>query len=343
MRASGNLSRLLFTLLIYTEVFPFLPSTSRGDEIKVGTLAPTSSKWVQMLMELSETVMKKSQGKVKITIYPGGIMGDEEEMIRKIRIGQLHAGAFIISGIKKIAPQLGVLDLPFLFRNYGEVDFILRKFEREFSDYFTRGGFKPLIFTEHGFVYFFSKRADVNGFRDLGRTRFWGWKGDETIAGFIKLLGTAPIYVPVPDLLLALETAMVESFQTTPLSCISLQWCKLSKVFINYPYRYELAVLAISSSFWERLPSDTKEHIEQAIAEEKRKYGGNINRVLREEQERAKLKLKEMGIRFVIPLDREEVEGEVRRKIWFSEGASYPHDLLHRIIRELENFRRESR
>lgn len=328
-------------VLISFLVYLILPEILFSQELKVGTLAPAASKWGQVLTELSERIREKSQGKIKLVIYPGGVMGDEEEMIRKIRIGQLHIGAFTINGIKKIAPQLGVIDLPFLFRNYNEVDFILKKFEKEFSDYFIKGGFKIMAFSEHGFVYFFSK-SNVDSFKDLGKTRFWGWKGDKTITNLIKSLGTTPIYVPVPDLLSALETGMVETFQTTPISCLSLQWCKLVKTMIDFPYRYEPGVLAISSEIWEKLPQDAKSIIESAIQEEQKNHGGNINKIIRDEQEKTKQKLKEIGIKFVNPPDKDTFENEIKQKIWFSEDSEYPHDLLKRIIQELDNFRKKT-
>jgi len=190
--------------------------------LKVGTLAPAASVWMQ-LWEQTVQKIKEKEKDIKIITYPGGVMGDEEEMIRKIRIGQLHIGAFTINGMKKIAPEVGALDVPFLFKNYKEIDYITNKFKKDLSEYFEKNGFKLLIFAEQGFVYFYSKNPEVSGYKDLGKTRVWAWKGERIMASVAKILGTSPIYVPVPDILGALETGMVETIETSPVACLSLQ------------------------------------------------------------------------------------------------------------------------
>lgn len=321
-----------FLVLIFGE------STALSEEIvlKIGTLAPVKSIWFQLLEEVFEKVESRYGG-VKFTVYPGGVMGDEDEMIRKIRIGQLHGGAFTINGIKRIAPEVGVLDVPFLFRNYEEVDRITAKFRGDFSEYFEKNGFKLISFAEHGFVYFYSKNPNVTGYRDLGKTRIWSWKGERTMIGIIRILGTGPIHVQIPDVLSALETGMVESLQTTPVACLSLQWCKLMKVTVDHLYRYEPGVVVIYKKVWDSLPEDFKRIFIEAVGDD-RKY----NLRIREANEKSKSKLKELGIKFVRPSseDLEWFEREVVQRLYYAEDAEYPHELLRRIIRELESIRR---
>ncbi|MCS7212972.1 MAG: TRAP transporter substrate-binding protein DctP [Candidatus Calescibacterium sp.] len=326
---------ILFSLILST-VF-VKPSYSDEIVIKAGSLAPAASVWMQLWNDTAQKVKERIKN-LKITTYPGGVMGDEEEMIRKIRIGQLHVGAFTIKGIKKIAPEVGVLDVPFLFRNYREVDHITSKFRKEFSDYFEKNGFKILVFAEQGFVYYYSKNPNITSYRDLGKTRVWAWKDERIMINVAKILGTSPIYIAVPDVLSALETGMLESLQTSPVACLSLQWCKLMKVIIDYPYRYEPGVVVIYKKVWDGLPEDVKKAFESVIKEEEPLY----NKKIREAQENAKQKLREMGVKFVKPSeeDLKWFEAEVKQKLWYSADAEYPQDLLRKISQELENFRK---
>lgn len=305
--------------------------------IKVGTLAPSASIWMKLWEQTSQKI-KSRLPDVKIITYPGGVMGDEAEMIRKIRMGQLQAGAFTINGMKKIAPEVEVLDVPFLFRNYKEIDYIVSKFRKEFSEYFEKRGFKLLIFAEQGFVYFYSKNPNITGFRDIGKTRLWAWKGERVMVNVAKILGTSPIYIAVPDVLSAIETGMIDSLQTSPVACLSLQWCKLMKVIIDYPYRFEPGVVVMYKKVWDKLPEDAKKAFEEVIKEEEPRY----NREIRREQERAKQKLKQLGMKFVKPSEEDIrwFENEIKSKIWYASDTGYPHELLKKISQELENFRR---
>ncbi|CUU06011.1 extracellular solute-binding protein, family 7, partial [Candidatus Kryptobacter tengchongensis] len=90
-------------------------------------------------------------------IYAGGVAGDEIDVLKKIRIGQYHAGGFTGVGIGEIAPNLRVLDSPFLFKSYDEVDYIYQKFNDEFEKEIENGGFVLLGWAEVGFVYTFTK------------------------------------------------------------------------------------------------------------------------------------------------------------------------------------------
>ena len=334
-RKFGFLAALIFSPLLF-----FSPQYADAQEIvvKFGTLAPSGSVWVDVVQEIAKEITEKTGNRLKWISYTGGVMGDEEEMIRKIRIGQLHGGGFTINGIKKIAPELGVLDEPFVLRNEKEVDYVYDKFFDDFEKYFEQRGYKILLFTEQGFVYYFSKNPDVSGFKDIGKTRLWVWKGERVMTAMASILGTSPIYLQVPDVLSGLETGMVESFQTSPMACLSLQWCKLVKVMINYPYRFEPGVVVIAKSAWDKIPQD----VQNIIISTFRKYQKMASQRIRQGQKEAIEKIKAMGVKLVSP-SQEEVNwlrSEVQKKLWFSKDSGYPADLLKRINEELEKFRR---
>lgn len=322
---------LAFSLFFFSYVFSQVV-------LKLGTLAPADSDWVKAINDVFDEVLHKSTEKPKIIFYTGGVMGDEDEMIKKIRIGQLQGGGFTTLGIKKIAPELSVLDLPMLFRNEKEVDFIFDKFLPDFEKFFEKRGFKLLLLTEQGFSYFFTTRKDVSKLKDLGKTRMWGWKDERVILNVVKIFGTSPIFVLVPDVLSALETGMLETVDLSPMACISLQWCNLTKVMINYPYRFEAGAVVIYKKSWDMLPVDFRSSLEIAL-KQKRKW---ITEKIREGNKKSIERLKMMNIKFVDVSDDEInwFRDEVRKKIWYAENTEYSHDFLKKIEEELENFRK---
>ncbi len=272
---------------------------SLGLTIKIGTLAPADSDWLKIINDIIIDTTKNSE--VKFVLYTGGTMGDEDEMIRKIRIGQLHGGGFTTVGIKKTAHELGVLDIPMLFRNYDELDIVMNKFLSEFEKIYEKRGFKLLLLTEQGFSYFFTTRKDINGLKDLGKTRFWGWKEERVIQNVAKIFGTSPIFVLVPDVLAGLETGMVETFDVSPMGCIALQWCKIAKTVIDLPYRFEAGALIINLKTWESIPENVRNELERKFKENRKL----INQKIREGNDSALKKIRDMGIKFVKPSQSE--------------------------------------
>ena len=84
--------------------------------IKFATVAPEGSTWMKHMRRLDQTLKKKSKGEIGFRIYAGQIAGDEVDVLKKIRIGQLHCAAFSGVGLGQVLPMVRVLDLPFLFR-----------------------------------------------------------------------------------------------------------------------------------------------------------------------------------------------------------------------------------
>ena len=327
---------VFLTKVAFLYFFVFASSVFTDDSytLKIGTLAPENSSWIQSINDISDRVYQKTQGKIRIIIYAGGVMGDEEEMIRKIRMGQLQGGGFTINGIKKIAPELEVLDLPFMFKDEKEVDYIYEKFLDEFEKYFEQRGFKLLLFTEQGFTYFYSTYDKVGGYKDLYGRKMWVWIGEENTERIGKVLGCKLVKLKVHDVFSAIEAGMVEVFQTSPMACLSLQWCKLAKIMINYPHRFEPGVVIISKKYFDSLPGDSK----VVLQDEFRKSRADFTMMVREGQKIALEKLKFLGIKFVEPKDKDWFEYEIKAKLWSSFENS---DLLKKIKDSLETLRKE--
>ena len=89
---------------------------------KIASLAPEGSVWVNSFKQFAEEVSSGTNGEIAFRIYPGGVMGDDRAMYRKMRVGQLHGGGFTMTGIAEIVSDFRVMAIPFLFRSYEEVD-----------------------------------------------------------------------------------------------------------------------------------------------------------------------------------------------------------------------------
>ena len=139
----------------------FLTVPASGLNIKLGCMAPAASPWGIALNKLAARWARISNGQVRLKLYLGGIAGKEGDMLRKMRIGQLHAAAVTALGLGDIAPELMALNLPFLINNEKEYRFVLEKVKAEFEEKIASKGFTVLGWSFAGWVHLFSREPVI--------------------------------------------------------------------------------------------------------------------------------------------------------------------------------------
>jgi len=119
---------------------------------KIASLAPAGSVWVEQFENFAKEVTEKTGGEVGFRVYPGGVMGDDQAMFRKIRVGQLHGGGFTMTGMATMVPDFRVLALPSLFASYDEVDHVIAGLLPAFGERFRDKELELVAVTEVGFI-----------------------------------------------------------------------------------------------------------------------------------------------------------------------------------------------
>jgi TRAP-type C4-dicarboxylate transport system substrate-binding protein len=145
--------------------------------IKMATLAPRGSYILTIMEEYRAEVREITNNEVDFKIYYGGVQGDGFEVLRKIRLKQLHGGIFVGPGLGRIVPQVRVTEIPFVFRNGDEVSYVRAKLEGTMNKYFKDAGYVVLGWRDLGFVYLFSKRP-LTSIEVLRKQKVWVWGDD---------------------------------------------------------------------------------------------------------------------------------------------------------------------
>jgi TRAP-type C4-dicarboxylate transport system substrate-binding protein len=247
--------KLVFSLLLLCAF------TARADEpyvLKFATLAPAGSTWMNVITEWAGKVEKESQGRLKFKFYPGGVSGDEPDMIRKIRFGQIHGAAMTGHGIGSLYSPARVLEIPFLFRNYEEVDYVRAQMMPEIRAGFRKNDYELLGWMEVGFIRFFS-RTPINSMDDLKKRRIWLWQGDPLGAAFFTASNIAPVPLPITEVFTSLSTGLIDTVIAPPLGAIALQWFTKTPYMTEVPMADGIGGLVVSSKFFNRLPKDLQE------------------------------------------------------------------------------------
>ena len=173
-------------LLLFCVLFVCGPVQAKSKYLfKVATIAPEGSIWTKRFRDFVEEVKEKSNGEVQFKVYPGGIMGDDRAMYRKIRVGQLQGGGFTMTGIGAVVPEFRVMGIPFLFRSYEEVDHVRKGLLPSFRKAFAAKGLELVAMTEVGFVYSMSTKP-IATLDELKKTKIWAPEGDPLSTAYLQ-------------------------------------------------------------------------------------------------------------------------------------------------------------
>jgi TRAP-type C4-dicarboxylate transport system substrate-binding protein len=260
--------------------------------IKFATLAPEGSTWMNVMKEYDQTIRKESGGRVGFKMYPGQVQGDEKDVLRKIRNGQLHSAGVTGNGLTDIAPKTRILDTPFLFESYDEIDNVYRLYDKEFNQAFDDGGFVLLGWAEVGFVYVFTN-SPVSQPEDMKRVKMWMWEGDPVADASFKALGINPIPLSITDVLTSLQTGLIDGVYTSPLAAIALQWFTRVKYMMNYPLADAAGAVIISKKKFDEMPAD----IQEILLRNGRQYMAKLTKLSREDNSKSIETLKKQGIK----------------------------------------------
>lgn len=261
---------------------------------KIASLAPEGSVWVTQFQNFTKEVREKSSGEVGFRVYPGGIMGDDQAMYRKMRIGQLQGGGFTMSGISNVVPDFRVMALPFYFKSYEEVDKVANGLTPLFKKRFNEKGLEFIALTEVGFIYTMSTAPKATT-AELQKSKSWIPSGDPIASEYFSTLGISPIPLSIPDVLTALQTGMVNTVYNSLYGSIVLQWFPKAKFITDAPFGYAYGVFALDKKKFSKLP----EKYQTLIHETAEKHFSELMQLTRKSNEDSRKVLKEHGVTFV--------------------------------------------
>ncbi len=308
--------------------------------IKFATVAPEGSAWMDVMREYDAALRKESGGRVGFRIYPGMVHGDEKAVLRKIKIGQLHAGGFTGVAMGEIAPKVRILDSPFLVESYAEVDHLYKEFDAEFQKAFEEGGYVLLGWAEVGFVHVFCNTL-IRRPEDLKSIKMWTWEGDMMAEAAFRALGINPIALSITDVLTSLQTGLVDAFYVSPLGALVLQWYTRVKYVVDVPLADAAGAVLISKSYFDKMPKD----LQEIVLRNGRQHMAKLVKVSRQENKKAMDEMIKRGLTMIKADPKDvahyaEVGARARRMLV---GKVFTEEFLNRVEKSLVEFRKNER
>lgn len=232
-------------------------------QLRIGTLAPKNSLYHRQLMVLGEA-WRSAQGGGKYLVYPDGSQGGETDMVRRMRIGQLQGGLMSVVGLREIEPSIAALqNMPLMFRNWEEVDYVREKMRPAMEKKFLDKGFVVLAWGDAGWVRFFSKKAALRP-EDYKTARFFAWGGESEQQEIMKRLGYTPVPLETSDILPSIQTGMIDAVPCTPYFALATQIYTSAPNMLDLNWAPIVGALVITKKAWDEMTPEGQQGLREA-------------------------------------------------------------------------------
>ncbi|HUJ58760.1 MAG TPA: TRAP transporter substrate-binding protein DctP [Kofleriaceae bacterium] len=316
--------------------------TARADnvELRIATLAPSGSPWMDTLDKAAAEIKDKTSGRVSLKYFEGGQQGDERDFVRKIKLGQLDGAAVTAIGLAMIDESIRVLELPMMFQSVDELDYVADKMWPYFQAKFAKKGFKLNDRGEVGWIYFLSKNK-VSSLDDLKGQKLWMWGDDNLVGAMFKKFGLNGVPLGVPEVDAALTSGKINACYGSPVAAVALQWYTKVQYMTSMPMSFAIGATVVSMDSLKKLsPEDIKtlEDIGKANARKLRK-------VIRKANEDAKATMTRKGITVVpTPVAMVDEFTKKSQESWKElVGKIYSQEELDMVLKYRDEYRAKHR
>ena len=315
---------LILFLLASTLVF------GRKIIVKMATLAPEGTEWHGILIEMGQKWKEATNGQVQLRIYPGGVVGYERDMVRKMRIGQIHAAGISTEGLTEIIPDFNAFYVPLAYQDTDDVFRVMNDMMPEFEKKLEQKGFKLLSIGDIGWAYWFTT-TEVRIPEHLKDKKIFSWAGDFKWAEIYKKAGYRPVPLASTDILSGLQTGLIDAMTTMPLYALAQQSFGITNHMLDLKWGILLAGIIIDKSTWNRIPEKYHDSLltsTQSIREKQLQTN-------RTAEQQAIDVMKQNGLTIHVPTE-EEVriwKTEIERMEPHIRGYVIPADIYDRVIK----------
>ena len=287
-------------LLLASLLVPVAAASTEPVTIKLGTLAPAGSAWHEALKDMAARWEEASGGQVKLRVYAGGAQGDESDMIRKLRIGQLQAVAITNVGMHDVVPEPQAFSTPVLFQDEAEMECAFGRVRERIESSFLRRDLVVLQWSRVGTAAFFCN-APFRSVNEVARAKTFAWEGDPGMVKVWRTAGFHPVVLSVTDLMPALSTGMIDCVSNVPVYMLTSRAFERARNMLDLPLGFVLGATIVRKDAWERIAPDVRGRLVRISREVGEKIDAEIRRLNADAVEA----MKRQGLT-VVPVDREQ-------------------------------------
>jgi len=306
-------------------------------QLKIATVAPEGSGWMQSMRLAAGEIKSKTNGRVEIKFYAGGVMGNDKKVLRKIRIGQLQGGVFTANGLSERYRDILIYGLPLVFRTQEEADYVRERMDPLLTQGLDDSGFVSFGFAGGGFAKLMGNEP-IGHLDDLRGRKVWVPEGDTISYEAMVALNLAPVILPITDVLMGLQTGLLEYIATPPVGAVVLQWFTKVKYVSNLPLVYTLATMVIDKRAFSSISDADQATVREILTA----VYDDFESQNKEDNIQAEEALAANGLKFIdlqpeIIASWREAARQANEKM--AEKGLFSKDLLNALLSYLEEYR----
>ncbi len=239
--------------------------------LKIATVTPEGSQWMKHMRASSKEIRERTDGRVEIKYYGGGVMGNDAKVLGRIRIGALQGGAFTPSALGSIYPDLNLYGLPMVFNSEEEAAFVRDRMDTVLEQGLEAAGFVNFGFAAGGFAIVMSN-TPVRSLDDLKGKRVWVPEGDQISYASMQAMSLSPVTLPLTDVLTGLQTGLIDIVAMSPIGALVLQWHTKVKYMTELPLAYTLGFMAIQKKAFDKLSEADQAVVREVMEDTYRQF-----------------------------------------------------------------------
>ena len=285
-------NRLTLATAVAASLAAIAPAAADNVEIRLATLAPDGSSWMKILGKGAAEIDKKTEGRVKVKYYAGGVQGDERDVVRKINLGQLDGAAVTSVGLSMVEESIRVLELPRMFATVEELDYVADKMWPYFVKKFEAKGYKLGDRGDVGWIYLLSK-SEITSVGNLQSSKVWMWGDDAIVRAMYKRLGISGVPLGVPEVEPNLTTGRIDACYGSPLAAVALQWNTKVKYMTSMPMSYGIAATVIKLDAYKKVTAEDQ----KLVLKISKGMQKTLRKQIRKDNESAKKQMERKGVK----------------------------------------------
>ncbi|MGI9238464.1 MAG: TRAP transporter substrate-binding protein DctP [Woeseiaceae bacterium] len=220
--------------------------------LKIATVTPEGSQWMKDMRAGAAEIKERTEGRVQIKYYGGGIKGDDKKVLGQIRIRQLHGGAFTPSALSSQYADLNLYGMPLIFDSEEEAAYVRSRLDERLQQGLEDAGFVNFGFATSGFANILSN-TPVRSHADLKGKRVWVPEGDSISYASMEALSLSPVTLPLTDVLTGLQTGLIDIVAIPPIVALIMQWHTKVKYVTRVPLVYTYGFMAIDKKTFDKI------------------------------------------------------------------------------------------
>lgn len=267
---------------------------------KIATVSPNSSAWMKGMRVRAAEIATATDGRVKFKFYPGGVMGDDKAILRKMRVGQLHGGAVASSSLTNIMTDVQLYGLPMVFRDFAEVDYVRSRMDAGLAQRLEQKGYVVFGFPEVGFARAMSIKP-ITSVDHARNSRVWIPDNDPGSAQGIAAFEITPIPLTIVDVLPGLQTDLIDAVAIPPVGALTLQWHTQLKYITDLPLLYIYGIFTVSKKSFSKISYEDQKVVRDILSE----HAGVVDGLTRKDNASAYQALLNQGLQATSPSNKE--------------------------------------